>query len=151
MPSIIQAGTGAARPSRLARACVFSFALLSVAGFAIAAAGQVRAQSAVPVMVGGEADLDACGASGRVRGLKADGDNFLAVRTGPGTRYRMVDKLRNGQNVSMCDEKGDWIGIVYSRKDQRCGVGTPIARRQPYRGPCRSGWVHKSFIELMAG
>lgn len=128
--------------------------MLSAAGVALvvfSAPAISQSPGATPVMVGGEAGLDACGSTGRVRGLKADGDNFLAVRTGPGARFRMVDKLRNGQGVSLCDEKGDWIGIVYTRKDQRCGVGTPIARRQAYRGPCRAGWVHKSFIELMAG
>lgn len=107
---------------------------------------------AVPVRVGGDEILDACGSLGEVRGLKADGDGFLAVRNGPGAAYAMTDKLPEGREVMMCDQRGDWIAVVYSDSQLgRCGVGSPIGKRQAYRGPCKSGWVHGKWIVLMAG
>lgn len=107
---------------------------------------------AVPVTVGGDAVLDACGSLGRVHGLKADGDGFLAVRAGPGAAYATTDKLGENREVMMCGQRGEWVAVVYAdSRLGRCGVSAPIAERQPYRGPCKSGWVHGRWIELMAG
>ncbi len=105
------------------------------------------------VMVGGEAEFDACGATGQVTGLNPKGDGFLAVRSGPGTSYKERDRLRNGDLVIMCDESGDWIGIVYELgdPDRDCGTGTPIPERTAYDGPCQSGWVHRNWVQLIAG
>lgn len=64
---------------------------------------------AVPVDVGGSAEWDACGSLGEVRGLKADGDGFLAVRAGPGADYAMLDRLDNGRQVYVCATRGRWI------------------------------------------
>ena len=105
----------------------------------------------VPVMHGGEPNLDACGGWGEVRGLNPNGDGFLAVRTGPGTEYPMIDRLHKGDGVHFCDQRGDWIGIVYGELGRACGVGSPVARRQPYRGPCKSGWAHQNWLLLIAG
>lgn len=113
---------------------------------------QAAPPRAVPVDVGGDEVLDACGSLGRVHGLKVGGDGFLAVRDGPGAAFAMTDKLGENREVLMCDQRGEWIAVVYSDSSLgRCGVTAPIARRQPYRGPCRSGWVHGKWIELMAG
>lgn len=110
------------------------------------------AGSGTPVQVGGEDDLDACGGVGKVVGLNPAGDNFLAVRSGPGSRFRMIDKLHTDQLYFDCDSQGDWVGIVYSRNPNAdCGVGTPIPRRQAYRGPCKSGWVFRKYTKLIAG
>ncbi len=106
-------------------------------------------RTTVPVMVGGEPDLDACGAVGVIRGISRNGDGFLAVRSGPGSKYKMIDKLyRNGERVTMCDDKGKWVGIVYGRN---CGVGTPIPKRKPYEGSCKSGWIFEKYIRMIAG
>lgn len=129
----------------------FAALALSVALWPAALAGAAPPR-AVPVLVGGDATLDACGSLGAVRGLKADGDGFLAVRSGPGAGYAMTDKLGEGREVMMCDQRGEWIAVVYGdSRPGRCAVGSPIAERRPYRGPCRSGWVHGRWIELMAG
>ncbi len=111
----------------------------------------VQAGGAVPVMIGGEADLDACGGFGEVRGLNPYGDGFLAVRTGPGTKYSMIDRLYNGDQVHFCDYHGNWIGIVYGKPGQDCGVGSILPRQQPYRGPCGSGCAHRNWLVLTAG
>ena len=107
----------------------------------------------VPVMVGGDAETDACSAVGQVKGLKAGGDGFLAVRSGPGTTYRMVDKIGNGQLVYLCESSadGDWLAVVYALGDEDCGVTSPLPSRQPYRGHCRAGWVKATWVEVVAG
>ncbi len=110
------------------------------------------AQSPVAVMVGGSADFDACQTLSKVRGLRAGGDNFLSVRIGPGTGFVEKDRLGNGHLVYDCTSRGAWIGIVYgARGGQDCGVSSPVARRQAYRGRCRSGWVHRNFLTDVAG
>ena len=125
--------------------------------FAVAFSSQFAAtpaqaqQRPVPVMVGGEADFDACPSQGVAKGLRRGGDNFLAVRAGPGTSHRLRYKIRAGQTFNLCGSQGQWTAIVFGRRGQDCGVGSPIARRQPYRGPCRSGWVHRNFVRVTAG
>lgn len=86
--------------------------------------------------LGGD-DLDACAANGEVVGLKQEGDNFLAVRAGPGTSHAKLDELRMRDAVYICTEDGDWYGIVYG--DDDCGVTSPIDPPRPYTGPCASG------------
>jgi hypothetical protein len=108
-----------------------------------------KAQSIVPVQVGGDADLDACGALGKVHGLDPNGDNYLSVRGGPSPRSKETDRLAEGDAFHVCDERGDWLGVVYG--DGPCGVGSPIAKRRTYRGKCRSGWVHGRYVQVEAG
>jgi hypothetical protein len=105
----------------------------------------------VPVMVGGEADLDACGAVGTVSGLKPTGGNSLSVRSGPGREQNRIDGLAPGTRVWLCDRQGAWLGVVYGPPGRECGVSTPSAIRRPYEGPCSSGWVHERYVELLAG
>jgi hypothetical protein len=108
----------------------------------------------VPVFVGGHPELDACSSAGRPRGLKSDGDGFLAVRSGPGVQYEITDKLHPGETFSLCDVSPDqrWHGIVYGDSAEHdCGVSSPKAAQVPYRGPCKSGWVNVKFVEVHAG
>lgn len=111
--------------------------------------GAVSDASAQSVRVGGSADYDACGSLGVPTGLNPRGDNFLAVRAAPNSGAAMRDKLRPGQQFYICQQSGGWVGIVYGRGG--CGVTSPIARRQAYRGPCRSGWVFGRFVRVVAG
>jgi hypothetical protein len=73
------------------------------------------------------------------------------VRNGPGSNYPMIDRLHNGNPVFFCDRRGQWIGIVYGDPAQDCSVSSPLPQRQPYRGSCHSGWVHRKWIVLIAG
>jgi hypothetical protein len=118
---------------------------LAIAGAALAGA------LAVPVIVGKVAEYDACMSSGAVKGLDPHGDGFLAVRAGPGSQYQMIDKLLEGQNVFVCDERGQWLGVVYTRGNQDCGVTSALNKPTPYPGPCLAGWVHRNFINITAG
>ena len=79
---------------------------------------------------GGDGQAAWCASS--VAGLDPDGDGFLAVRTGPGTGFRMIARLTNGAVVLTCAQSGPWIGVLY--------------------GPSRSkGWVHGRWLAPYAG
>jgi hypothetical protein len=118
-------------------------------GLGLIVATAAFAQAAVPVTVGRYgADLDACGSQGQVTGLNPGGDNFLAVRVGPGVQYEKFDELHKGDIVSICETQGGWLGIVYGKQD--CGVGTPLPKG-PYAGPCRAGWVAEQYVVVIAG
>ena len=125
---------------------IISTIMISIA----ATAGNAQAQT--PVQIGHEAGHDACGGYGVVKGLNPNGDGFLAVRSGPGSRNAMIDKIHNGQKIWFCDQQGAWVGIVYSRNRQTdCQVSSPVASRRPYSGPCRSGWVFRKYVRMLAG
>ena len=134
--------------SKSKRLSLSTVAVLALACFSAGAAAQ---QPIVPVLAGGEAEYDACGSQGAVRGLDAAGDGFLAVRGGPSSKHDMLDKIYNGQVVNLCDERGNWLGVVYSQKAVDCGVGTPWPSRQVYSGPCSSGWVYRKYVIGFAG
>ena len=131
-----------------------SFGRVAIAAFIVApivcglAIGAGSAQDAgVPIMVRADGDLDTCGV-GQVTGLNPKGDNFLAVRAGPGASYKIRDKLSSGMRVWMFDQKGNWIGVVYGSKEIGC---PPIKRDKVYDGPGKSGWVYKKYVRLIAG
>jgi uncharacterized protein YgiM (DUF1202 family) len=54
------------------------------------------------------------------------GSGFLAVRTGPGTGYRQIGELFNGDVVSIFDRYGNWYHIYVE------GIG--------------EGWSHSRWI-----
>lgn len=103
------------------------------------------------VMVQGGTDLDGCPSTGTVMGLDPHGDGFLAVKSFPSIQASRIDKVYNGQNLSICEQQGDWYAVVYSKRRQECNVNTPWAKTMPYTGPCASGWVHKRWIGNLAG
>jgi hypothetical protein len=118
-------------------------------------AGAGPAGPSRPVMVGGTADYDACPSTFTVTGLNPRGDNFLSLRSAPSADARELARLKPGQVVWACDETGDgnWTGVLVSPDHDNvdCGVGTPIARRQPYRGPCKAGWAASRYLTSLAG
>jgi hypothetical protein len=80
---------------------------------------------------GGDGQAAWC-ASSTVTNLDPNGDGFLSVRAGPGTQYRKLDELRNGDVVSTCGSQGPWVAIVY--------------------GPSKKkGWVHGKWLKHLAG
>ena len=99
--------------------------------------------------LGGD-DMDGCASNGVVTGLRAGDGNFLAVRAGPDQGAARIGQLRNGDAIFVCTYSGVWIGIVYGG-GRECGVSSPIVPARLYRGPCKSGWVHRAFIEVTAG
>lgn len=125
--------------------------LMALACSVFLVGGAVAGQLDVGVLVGGEPDFDACGAWGEVTGLNPDGDNFLSVRSGPGSDYEEIDRVGPKQGLFLCDERGSWIGVVYTRTSQDCGVSSPVARQRVYDGPCAHGWVLKKYVKFLAG
>jgi hypothetical protein len=120
-------------------------------GLSSLAIGAGRDRPHVPVVIQGDLQIDPC-SNGVVVGLNPHGDGFLSVRSGPGTRYRELGRLYNGQQVYICAERGAWLGIVFERPWRTgCNVTTPWPETQPYTGPCRSGWVHRRWVKLWAG
>lgn len=100
-------------------------------------------------------DLDACLSIGQVTGLNPRGDNFLAVRFEPSRKARVNDRLGPGRQVWICEEAGEWLGVVYDRFAAEgpgdCGLASPVANARPYAGPCRWGWVNSRYIRVIAG
>ena len=119
--------------------------------FACLPATSVAQGARVPVIAGQIRGYDACGSVGVVRGLDPRGDGFLAVRAGPGSNYDMLDKVYSDQLLSVCDDRGKWLGVVYSHESEDCGVSTPWPRPAAYTGPCLSGWVYRTYVKDFAG
>jgi hypothetical protein len=119
-----------------------------------AASASAQEAPTVPVMVGAVPDMDACMSLGRVTGLDPAGDNFLAVRAGPGADNAEIDRLAQGHTVNVCEGRDGWLGVVYAPAGEDffdCEVGSPVDSHQPYAGPCRSGWVFEDYVEMIAG
>jgi hypothetical protein len=105
---------------------------------------------AVPVMIGGDPDVDACPGMGEVTGLDPQGDDFLAVRDGPSTSYKKIDEVYQGDALYLCDKQGNWYGVVYaSGPGVDCEVSLPVDEREPYNGDCYSGWVYGGYVEVV--
>lgn len=68
----------------------------------------------------------------------------------------MRDKLVEGQGFYVCDQSkdGKWAGIVYPHSGQdrgECGVHGSIVPARYYLGPCKFGWVHQRWVNVIAG
>ena len=135
---------------------VMKWVLSIVGGLLILDAGaaverEIHIRPRVPVIIQADPRFDACFGSGKVKGLDPNSGSFLAVRSGPGLKFSRIDKLHADDQVYLCVELGDWYGVVYTKTYQNCNVSTPWQKSGPYTDPCRSGWVHKRWIELLAG
>ncbi len=113
-------------------------------------AGHAAAQVLeVPIHeMAGDGQAATCGVS-EIAGLKADGDGFLAVRSGPGGNYRKLAELHNGDRVTEIERRGKWVGIAYGdgKLDQPdlCANAGP-RRRITGQG---IGWVHGNWVKYL--
>ena len=75
----------------------------------------------------------------RVNGLNPNGDGFLSIRTGPGSRYRKVGEVYNGDSINMARPCGrmPWCFAddIY-RNGRRVGL---------------RGWFHSRWCRVYAG
>lgn len=117
------------------RLVVVSLTLLSLAFAAPVGAQTLDVPFSLPRADGRDGDC----ASSTVTGLNPQGDGFLAVRSGPGTNYRMLDKVFNGDVVFTCGRQGAWHGVLYRTR----GTGSGPTDRQ--------GWVHGNWLRDLAG
>lgn len=100
----------------------------------------------VPIMEqAGDGQMANC-ASSIVAGLKAGGDGFLAVRSGPGAEYRKLDELHNGDVVFVFEMRGKWAGVAYRTETVSCS--STKARAITYE---KKGWVHSNWLKDLAG
>ena len=122
----------------------FSFFLFQLTAFGI---------DLVPVKYGGDENVDACMSYGKVDKIGNDQNEFLAVKDAPDLKAVRSDKLLLGQKLWVCGESkdGKWLGIVYPTNEKMdCGVTSPIADEKIYSGPCKSGWVSKKYVTILA-
>jgi hypothetical protein len=139
------------------RAAAFALAMcLPLAAASAAPPREVPGLPEVPVVVGEQQDLDACGGWAVVHGLNPEGDGFLAVRAGPGVSFAMRDRLRERDGLYVCggSDDGVWLSVVYPREGQDaadCGVSSALPAPRTYRGPCGWGWVRADWIRILAG
>ncbi|MFC3219377.1 integron [Tianweitania populi] len=119
----------------------------------LAAAKAESATPSVPVTASSDGIMDACNSVGRVTGLDPKGDNFLSVRSGPGGKYTEIARLASGADIFICDERSPWLGVIYPADDATvdCGTDAYSGEAKPYTGPCRSGWIHQKFVQVIAG
>ncbi|GGB68645.1 YajG family lipoprotein [Blastomonas aquatica] len=130
--------------------------------------------TARPVTIGeGGARFAACQGRGRVGGLRGD---ELPVRDAPFEGARQVGALTDDTEVFVCTRSLDqqWLGVVVGQFPAssavpqgaaappvddtgpaaapavECGVTRPVRTKQPYSGPCLSGWVENTFVASVA-
>lgn len=118
----------------------------------LAAAARAEPPASTPVGdLSHDGAVGACEPIAHVRGLKAGGDGFLAVRAGPGAGYALLDRLGNGRHLRLCHSQGRWVSVLYAPPDAPadCPADSPDIRR--YRGPCKAGWVHWDWVYIIAG
>ncbi|EAQ02887.1 hypothetical protein OB2597_15935 [Pseudooceanicola batsensis HTCC2597] len=82
---------------------------------------------------------------GQVQGLNPDGDGFLSVRSGPGSHFRKLDEVYNGDRLTIYEARGDWFGVVYRDDGSDFGCST-TPRPLPYRF---KGWVHRNWVRVL--
>jgi hypothetical protein len=119
---------------------------------------RMESSLARPVTIGEDGPrLDACGALGQVARAGAKG---LAVRAAPFDDARETGRMAEGERAFICTRSLDqkWLGVVIPPPAQDegaepvdCGLSSPVDRKQPYDGPCQSGWVASASIRLIAG
>jgi hypothetical protein len=124
--------------------------LVAVLGTAEAKDRTVEKSRSVPVLI------EQYPYHGVVHDLDPQG-GFLAVKSGPGLNYDRIDKLHNKSRVYIVGRRGDWYAVVYlDERTVDCNlpsedVSFTTFRGMPYTGPCRSGWVHRRWVHVIAG
>lgn len=127
--------------------------------------------TARPVNIGeGGPRFAACQGRGRVGGLRG---GELPVRDAPFDTARKVGSLADDAHVFVCTRSLDqqWLGVVVGPSTSGptgaaqpgevdpstvtapsvdCGVTSPVRSKQPYTGPCLSGWVESTFVAAVA-
>ena len=77
--------------------------------------------------------------------------DYVIVRSGAGTKFREIGRLRSGRGVYICDESGDWFKVYYSGPDGPCGSAATNGLDVRKAKGCQSGWVEKKWIDVTSG
>jgi len=114
--------------------------------------GQAAPQPSVPVWSGSLPP--ASSVKGNVCNLavvRGASGSRLNVRAGPALRFRRLDAVRAGERVYTCNERGEWLGVAYSRPGASCSGGGDGGLDITLTRSCRSGWVHRRWVEILTG
>ena len=120
---------------------------------------RMDAPIARPVTIGEDGPrMDACGGLGQVTRAGANG---LPLRAAPFDDAKALASLAEGQRAFICTRSLDqkWLGVVVPpvrlpgepAEAVDCGVSSPVEHKQPYSGPCPSGWIVSAYVRLIAG
>jgi hypothetical protein len=102
------------------------------------------------------------GAVAEIFGLRKGGDGFVSVRSAPSTKAAELGRLVPGERVIAVLQKGwnsrNFVGVIYF-PDPKADTPLMEACRLPeappyfdgtYTGPCRSGWIARRFVRVLA-
>ena len=102
------------------------------------------------------------GALAQITGLRKGGDGFVSVRAAPSVKADERGRLTQDTFVIVVLPKDwdtvDFVGVLYKPDGD---VDAPLMEqcRLPeappyfdgvYKGPCKSGWVSKRFVKILA-
>lgn len=102
------------------------------------------------------------GAVAEIVGLRKGGDGFVSVRAAPSTKAAEMGRLGPGQRI-IAVLQDNWnaasfVGVIYV-PDSKADTPLMDACRLPeappyfdgtYTGPCRTGWVARRFVRVLA-
>lgn len=111
--------------------------------------GMAFANDREPVLIGMDAELDACPSLAEISSTKS-----VALHARPSLESKPIIMLKPKQHVYLCDgsKPTPWIGVVVPLNDKvDCGVSSAIKKPTAYQGPCKSGWIKQSEFEVIAG
>ncbi len=66
-------------------------------------------------------------------------NGYLAIRSGPGGKYKLLEKVVNGNYVKGCAVKGNWVKIIYGCVES--GDNDDDTSRK-----CKWGWAYKKYL-----
>lgn len=122
---------------------------IPVALLTLMVATAAQAVQPVPVTIGEVPDLDAC-----ISLAVVEGESPAALRSGPGDSFPVLSTLKPGAQVHLCSgsSDGSWSGVVVVLDGTTdCQVSSPVPAPRAYEGPCASGWLPTSRLEIIAG
>lgn len=111
-----------------------------------AAQGATPSRRSVPVVTEG-VDLSTCNTA-VITGLSTH--SSLRVRSGPSISHPAVGRLYQGQQIFTCNERGEWVGVVYSSVGN-CRPKGAVNRSSALPKGCRAGWAHERWINVTSG
>lgn len=92
---------------------------------------------------------DVCGSVHTVESLQSRG---TPLRASPTKFSKVKGWLDDDTRVIACETVGQWLGVIAIEAEMNCIDRKNKTLPRSYKGPCRSGWIHKSFaVTFFAG
>jgi len=71
------------------------------------------------------------------------------IKARPGILSWRLGQLHTGQQFLVCENQGEWLGIVHQNSERRCFDQS--AHDGDYSGLCVQGWIRKLDARIVAG